>query len=343
LRQTRILSTPQARIPHVIVLLLHQELLPDDFMLNLLAFFGRRATVVLAMGVFLGFAFPALSSLVRPWLALFIVGPLVIALMRIDWSDLWMWARRWKLIVVLTFWMMVASPLLVFLSLQGTGVAPGVIAGIVLMAAAPPIVSAAAIAMFLGLDGAIIVVTTVASMWLVPLLLPPMALNLLDLHIDISLWVFMGRLALFVAIAFAGAWIGRRLLGPARLTRAAPHLDGAAVLSMLLFVIGVFDGVTEMTMAMPQHVLTATLLAYLFNIGLQVISTAMFWRLGRRVALSVGLMAGNCNMGLVLVSLGGRADADTAMFFAVGQFPMYTLPMLLTPLYRRLLRGELKQ
>ncbi len=51
-------------------------------------------------------------------------------------------------------------------------------------------------------------------------------------------------------------------------------------------------------------------------------------------------MAGNCNMGLVLVTLAGGADADTAMFFAVGQLPMYTLPMLLTPLYRRLLAQE---
>ena len=303
-------------------------------MLNLLAFFGRRATVVLAMGVFLGFAFPALSSLVRPWLALFIVGPLVIALMRIDWSDLWMWARRWKLIVVLTFWMMVASPLLVFLSLQGTGVAPGVIAGIVLMAAAPPIVSAAAIAIFLGLDGAIVIVTTVAAMWLTPFILPPMALNLLDLALEISLGTFMMRLGLLVAVAFGLAWIMRRLLGRERLISMRPHLDGAAVLAMTFFVVGVFDGVTEMALQMPGHVLATTALAFAFNIVLQVAGAALFWHMGPRIALAVGLMSGNCNMGLVLVTLADRAEPDTIMYFAVGQAPMYTLPVLLTPVYR---------
>ncbi|ANK82912.1 MAG: hypothetical protein TEF_20475 [Rhizobiales bacterium NRL2] len=312
-------------------------------MLTLLAFLGRYATLVLAFGVFLGFAFPGLAALVRPWLALFIIGPLVIALMRIDWGEMLGYLRRLPLVAVLCVWMLTVSPLAVFLILDGTAVAPGVLAGIVLMAAAPPIVSAAAIAMFLGLDGAIIVVATVAAMWLTPLVLPPMALNLLDLHLDISLGLFMLRLAGLVALAFVAAWVGRWLLGPERLARARVHLDGAAVLSMLLFVVGVFDGVTEMALAQPRHVILACLLAYLFNIGLQVAGAAAFWRLGRRTALSIGLMSGNCNMGLVLVTLSDKADPDTAMFFAVGQLPMYTLPALLTPLYRRLLKTETRE
>jgi BASS family bile acid:Na+ symporter len=309
-------------------------------MLTVLAFLGRYATLMLAFGVFIGFAFPSLAALVRPWLALFIIGPLVVALMRIDWSEIWAYTKRLPLIVVLCTWMLVASPVLVFLTLNGSDVAPGVIAGIVLMAAAPPIVSAATIAMFMGLDGAVIIVTTVASMWLIPLILPPMALNLLDLHLDIPLWLFMGRLALLVSVAFAAAWIGRRLLGPVRLAKAKTHLDGAAVVMMLFFVVGVFDGVTEMTFAEPRHVLIATVLGFVFNIGLQIVSAAIFWRLGRKIALSVGLMAGNCNMGLVLVTLADKADADTAMFFAVGQLPMYILPALLTPFYRRLIAAE---
>lgn len=312
-------------------------------MLTVLAFLGRNATLMLAFGVFIGFAVPSLASLVRPYLALFIIGPLVVALMRIDWTDIWAYTKRLPLIAILSAWMLVVSPLLVFLTLYDSGAAPGVIAGIVLMAAAPPIVSAATIAMFMGLDGAIIVVTTVLTMWLIPLVLPPMALNLLDLQLDIPLWLFMGRLALLVSVAFAAAWIGRRLLGPVRLAKAKTHLDGAAVVMMLFFVVGVFDGVTEMTFAEPRHVLIATVLGFAFNIGLQIVSAAVFWRLGRKIALSVGLMAGNCNMGLVLVTLSDKADPDTAMFFAVGQLPMYILPAVLTPLYRRLIEAEARK
>ncbi|MDF1737216.1 MAG: hypothetical protein P1U37_18145 [Minwuia sp.] len=305
-----------------------------SILLSPLAFVGRHATRFLALAVVIGFAIPPLSTLVRPWLAAFIVLPLVIALMRIDWADLWAYARRWKLIGLLCLWMIVVSPVLTWLVLRDLGLTEGVLAGMVLMAAAPPIVSAAAIAIFLGLDGAIVIVTTVAAMWLTPFILPPMALNLLDLALEISLGTFMFRLGLLVAIAFGLAWIMRRILGTQRLVGMRPHLDGAAVLAMTCFVIGVFDGVTEMALQMPGHVLTTTAMAFAFNIVLQVAGAALFWKLGPRIALAVGLMSGNCNMGLVLVTLADRAEPDTIMYFAVGQAPMYTLPVLLTPVYR---------
>ena len=303
-------------------------------LLTPLAFVGRHATRFLALAVVIGFAIPPLSTFVRPYLAAFIVLPLVIALMRIDWADLWAWARRWKLIGLLCLWMIVASPVLSWLALRDLGLSEGVLAGMVLMAAAPPIVSAAAIALFLGLDGAIVIVTTVSAMWLTPFILPPMALSLLDLALEISLGTFMFRLGLLVAVAFGLAWIMRRMLGQQRLVAMRPHLDGAAVLAMTCFVVGVFDGVTEMALQAPVHVLNTTLLSFLFNIALQVAGAALFWHLGPRIALAVGLMSGNCNMGLVLVTMADHADPDTIMYFAVGQAPMYTLPVLLTPVYR---------
>jgi BASS family bile acid:Na+ symporter len=41
-------------------------------------------------------------------------------------------------------------------------------------------------------------------------------------------------------------------------------------------------------------------------------------------------------MGLVLVALGGDASLELVAFFAVAQIPMYVLPGLLLPVYRRL-------
>ena len=43
-------------------------------------------------------------------------------------------------------------------------------------------------------------------------------------------------------------------------------------------------------------------------------------------------------MGLVLVALSGHASIEVTSFFALAQLPMYMLPALLEPLYRRLLR-----
>jgi BASS family bile acid:Na+ symporter len=47
-------------------------------------------------------------------------------------------------------------------------------------------------------------------------------------------------------------------------------------------------------------------------------------------------------MGLVLVTLADKAEFDVILYFAVAQIPMYVLPGLLTPLYRRLLGGHSK-
>ena len=40
-----------------------------------------------------------------------------------------------------------------------------------------------------------------------------------------------------------------------------------------------------------------------------------------------------------LAVLADKADFDVVVFFAVGQLPMYILPALLRPLYRRLMRA----
>ncbi len=77
--------------------------------------------------------------------------------------------------------------------------------------------------------------------------------------------------------------------------------------------------------------------AYAFNLALQVAGYLAFRHLGRREALSVALVSGNCNMGLVLVALEGKASFEVTVFFALAQIPMYTLPALLTRLYRRAL------
>ena len=54
-----------------------------SILLSPLAFIGRHATRFLALAVVIGFAIPPLSTLVRPWLAAFIVLPLVIALIAV--------------------------------------------------------------------------------------------------------------------------------------------------------------------------------------------------------------------------------------------------------------------
>ena len=69
-----------------------------------------------------------------------------------------------------------------------------------------------------------------------------------------------------------------------------------------------------------------------------VTAVGFLW-LGRRAAFTVGFLAGNRNMGLLLVVLPAGPHPDIALYFALAQFPIYILPALLKPLYGRLMGG----
>ncbi len=54
-------------------------------------------------------------------------------------------------------------------------------------------------------------------------------------------------------------------------------------------------------------------------------------------AFTIALMAGNRNLGMLLAVMIDTAHPDFHLFVAVGQFPIYMLPALAVPIYRRVL------
>lgn len=303
---------------------------------------GRHATKFLFGGVILGLAVPQFAALLRPVLIVFLLLPLTLALMRLDWSALHAYARRPLLILPVIAFLLVVCPLLAFVALQPLGLPTALTEAIVLMAAAPPITASVAIALILGLDAALAVIVTVLATALVPLTLPPLALALLGIRIEMSLVEFMTRLALMVGFAFGSALLARRVLPSGWLQRNSRLLDGLSVITLVLFAVAIMDGVTAKLLAEPGYVTLATVAAFAANLALQALGYAAgrtVFRLGRPAAVTLAVMTGNCNMGLVMVALADRAVFDMVIFFAMGQLPMYMLPGLLQPLYRRLARA----
>jgi len=100
---------------------------------------------------------------------------------------------------------------------------------------------------------------------------------------------------------------------------------------------GEFKGVTARLIERPDFVLLCAAAAFAANLALQAAGALVFRTAGMARALTLGLASGNRNMGLVLAVLADKADFDVVVFFAVGQLPMYILPALLKPLYRRLI------
>ncbi len=309
-------------------------------MSRLLAFLGGHATWVLFVGVFLGLALPSLSALARPLLAPAVAVLLTATLVRIDWQVMLGYLRRPWLAALITAWLLLGAPLVTAAVLTLLPLPGALTTALVLMAAAPPILSAAPIAMILGLDGALALVAGLAATLLTPLTVPPLALALLGLELDIGVVEFMSRLSLVVAAAFAAALVIRRLIGRERLPRVATHLDGLVVAVMLVFAVAIMDGVTATLMTRPMTVALWLAVAFVANPALQTAGALAFAWLGRRRALTVGLVSGNCNMGLLLAAFPPGTDFDVVLYFAVAQLPMYMLPAVLLPLYRRLVRRD---
>ncbi len=304
-------------------------------------FVGRYATKFLFCGVLVGLAIPPLAALLRPGLVVFLLLPLTLALMRLDWSAFHAYTRRPFLVAIAVAFLMLVCPLLVFAALLPLGLPRPLMEAIVLMAAAPPITGTVAISLILGLDAALAVIVMVLATALVPFTLPPLALALLDIEIQMSLLEFMARLAGMVGFAFGAALLAHWRLPPGWLQRNSRLLDGGSVIALVLFAIAIMDGVTEKLLAQPGYVILATASAFIGNLLLQVVGYGIgrsVFRLGKPAAITLGVLAGNCNMGLVMVALGDRAVFDMVVFFAMGQLPMYMLPGLLEPVYRRMMK-----
>jgi predicted Na+-dependent transporter len=305
-----------------------------------LAWLGRHGSSVIAAGVFVGLAVPPFAALLKPLLVPAIVGPFLVALVRLDWQRLAAHLGRPLTTGLALLWLLVLSPLMVHALAGALGLAPALHGAMVLMAAAPPLMASGALALMLGLDVALAVVVTTLATALMPFTVPAIALNLLGIGIDIAVGELMLRLGLVVGGCCVAALGLRRLLPPGFARRHAEALDGLAVLGLLTFSIAIMDGATAMLLAEPRFVLTCCLAVYGLNLGLQIFGGALFAWGGARHALTLGLCSGNANLGLLLAALADRANAELLVFVAAAQLPIYTLPMVQRPLYRRWLANR---
>jgi BASS family bile acid:Na+ symporter len=300
-----------------------------------LAWLGRHGSILLPAGVFLGILAPPLASALKPLLVPAIIGPFLIALVRLDAGRLRSHVTRPLPVVLGLLWLLVLAPLLTHAVLGLLPLPDSLHGALVLTAAASPLMASASLALIIGLDVALAVVLTVLATALMPVTLPPLALHLLGVEIEIRTLELMTRLALLVGGCFAAAWLLRRLLPAGFTTRHAASLDGLAIFGLLLFAIAIMDGFTALLLDRPRFVLLAVLAVFMLNPALQALASALFACRGPAEALTLGLCSDNRNLGLLLAALADRVSAELLIVIAAAQLPIYILPMLQRALYRR--------
>jgi BASS family bile acid:Na+ symporter len=304
--------------------------------LSLLGALGRQARWALPIGVFIGVAVPPLAALLRPLLTAAVIGTITGALLRLDWGQFAAFGRRPALLLRIVAWQLVASPLLVWLVAELSGMPADLRLVLVLQAAAPPIGSAAVFALILGLDGVLSLLGAVLSTLLLPLTLTPLVgLLLPGAGLEVDLLAFFIRVTLLVLAPFALAWTVRQTIGTARLARNDDLLAGANVLLLVVFAIAVMDGVTARLLRDPAYIGLLLLVACIAAVVLHLAGYLLFRRAGYATAYSAALLSGNRNMGLMLAITAGTAGAAFSLYVGIAQIPMYFAPLLLTPFVRR--------
>jgi BASS family bile acid:Na+ symporter len=303
--------------------------------LAVLVAIGRQGPRALAALVVIGIALPPLGAILKPFVTPAVFALLVLSFMRLDIGALRGHLRRPGLVVAATLWAVVAVPLVAIGGAWAAGLhgaAPGLYLGLMLQVVASPMMAAPALAALMGLDATLVLITLVTCTALVPLTAPLFAGLAFGDLLTLAPVALGAKLGAMLLGAIAVAWGLRRLASPAALARHKPAIDGVNILILLVFVSGVMKGVAAATYAAPLRVAGIGLLAFAVFALMLAATLAVFRSAGRALALAVALMVCQRNMGLMLAATDGALPADTWLYFALSQLPIYLSPLLLRPL-----------
>jgi predicted Na+-dependent transporter len=306
-----------------------------------LVFLGRFAPQAMALGVFIGLLAPWLTDLMRPLLSSAVWLLLVLSLLRVDVDAVVAQLKRPILPVSTTLWMLIASPLIVAAILTFFDFRPGVEAGMILAAGSSALFSTPVLGVMFGLNGALLLVVLVASTLLVPISLPLIALFLLGFDMGADPFELLVRMSALVTSAVIAAFVFKNMMGRETLVKYAHIIDGWAVILLIIFAVAIMQGLQARIIDAPMDTLVVTGLSFATYVGLMILSGICFLcvggKIGRQGLVSLGFISGTRNLAIILAVLPPNVDPDIPLFFAVGQFPIYIMPLVLRPVINRLL------
>lgn len=308
-----------------------------------LAWLGRYGTQGFALSIFLGLALPQFSAAARPLLPVTIFCFTTVVFMRLDIGITLGLLRRPARLILTCLWLIAAPAVIIGGAVMLVGrdaLDPGLLLGLAIMAAAPPIMSSPAVAILYGFEPSLLIASVITATVISPLVAPILVELLAVAAVPLDRWALMLRLLLFVGGGMVLATVLRRWLGLARIRAMKPNLDGFGVLMYFVFAIAAMDGVTRAAIADPRQVLIV--LGCVFAVAAAGIAASWLvlqpWRRSERFMIGYG--SGQRNMGLLVAALGAGVPQSTFLFFALAQFPIYLLPWLLRGIAARIRRRE---
>jgi len=296
---------------------------------------ARHATRLMVLSIVVGITIPPMAALLRPYLTEIVWAILFLAMLQFDWDAVWGYLRRPFLMMLAVGWLVLATPVLLSPIVASFGLPGGIAAALILSAASAPIMSTPAICMIIGLDAALSLVVLLLTTLVVPFTFPVIAIELLDLEIGLTTRELMWRLGVLIGSAMALTVVVQRFLGSARLAAATASLDSCKLIVLLAMAVALMDGIGALIIERPVYVLLVVALSFVANAGMQIFAVVPFLAMGKRPALTVAFSAGNRNMAIILAVIPAGIMPDLELYLVLAQVPMYVLPSLLVPLYKR--------
>ncbi|QFT31432.1 hypothetical protein FIV00_13140 [Labrenzia sp. THAF82] len=310
-----------------------------------LAWIGRHGSAALTVTIFIGMALPALSATLRPYLGFAVFSLLTLAFLRVDQQAIRQRLRKPALLLLALVWMMLGAPLLTYAFIEFSGLkehGSDVALALYIATAAPPVMAAPAFIYLLGLDGTLSLALSVAALIVTPLTAPFIGELMLGPSLPLSVGGLATQLSLLLVGAFALSLLFRKIAGKERLARSANHISGLNVLLMLFFAIAAMDGVAQSFIERPLFTLGITALTFCLAIVQIALTLLLFSPASREDAYAIAHTCGTRNMGLMVAAFGGTLPEFTFLWFAVGQFPIYMLPLMMKPFVRVFCRQNAK-
>lgn len=287
---------------------------------------------VLAVSIFVGIVIPPLAELLRPLLYVFVFFLMLFSLLAIQLRDAWPDRHLSGRLFRVMGWQMLALPVAVGIWHRFSPLSGQWSELVFITACAGTIFGAPAFARVMKLDDALTLRGVIGGTLLMPIVLPLLVPLVTERLSDFDFAAYAGRLVVFILLPLAAAgWYQSR--------RGKPWVDDRwfgrlTIVFLALFGIAIMDGIGARFVDQPRHMIGLLAPAFVTHALFFATSALLFWRWGRRQALTAGLLAGYRNLAIVLAVGGSLLPPGFIVYAALWQIPMY-----LTPLAVRLWRG----
>ncbi len=301
-------------------------------MLRLLSLIGNHAAAVLIIGMGVVALLPGISALLRPLLPFLVSLVLGLGIARLEVGQVLrdfteMRKAAWLAGIVALFLPLTCLALVALGRLLG--LAEDTVLVLLVFGAAPPLSSAASLALLMGYNARITLQVGLLATVALPLI-GPLCFVLAGVDARIDLIAMAARIAVMITGGFAIGLGLQRVIGKGRIEANAAAFNGAVALSMLLFLFPLLDGVFTYVLAAPLQSAGLLVLAVILNVGGNLATRRAALAVSdSRTADALGLMFGNRNVSFYLAVL--PFNPVLSVFVAAAQIPIYATPALFRP------------